>query len=132
MFSDKGKAMEVETTTEDNKTSPQSGEVESELVRIGTSAADDVDDVILRANGHDAVLKRQFRWFSAIGLAFSITNSWIGYLVSLLRYSPHSSALTKMSTEQLRTEPYLWRSCRRLLRTGHCLLRPRHHFRRPE
>ncbi|PLB46239.1 choline transporter [Aspergillus steynii IBT 23096] len=38
------------------------------------------DDAILRANGHDAVLPRQFNWISALGLGFSITNSWIGYL----------------------------------------------------
>ncbi|KAF5517900.1 hypothetical protein CGCA056_v011531 [Colletotrichum aenigma] len=39
-----------------------------------------IDDAILRANGHDQVLKRQFSWVSALGLSFSITNSWIGYL----------------------------------------------------
>jgi hypothetical protein len=40
------------------------------------------DDAILRANGHEAVMPRQFNWISALGLGFSITNSWIGYLVS--------------------------------------------------
>lgn len=40
------------------------------------------DDAILRANGHEAVMPRQFNWLSALGLGFSITNSWIGYLVS--------------------------------------------------
>lgn len=73
--------MESQTVTEESK--PSSGEVENFLVRMETSAADEVDDAVLRANGHDAVLKRQFRWFSALGLAFSITNSWIGYLVFL-------------------------------------------------
>ncbi|KAJ0422828.1 choline transporter [Aspergillus carlsbadensis] len=38
------------------------------------------DDAILRANGHEAVMPRQFNWISALGLGFSITNSWIGYL----------------------------------------------------
>ncbi|KAK1145542.1 hypothetical protein N8T08_004100 [Aspergillus melleus] len=38
------------------------------------------DDAVLRANGHDAVMPRQFNWISALGLGFSITNSWIGYL----------------------------------------------------
>ena len=57
------------------------GEVEELMKRIDTKAADEVDDAILRANGHDAVLQRQFKWISALGLAFSITNSWIGYLV---------------------------------------------------
>lgn len=60
------------------------GEVEDLLGRVGTAAADELDDAILRANGHEAVLQRQFRWFSAFGLAFSITNSWIGYLVRLI------------------------------------------------
>ncbi|EYE90145.1 uncharacterized protein EURHEDRAFT_429636, partial [Aspergillus ruber CBS 135680] len=38
------------------------------------------DDAILRANGHDQVMPRQFNWISALGLGFSITNSWVGYL----------------------------------------------------
>lgn len=54
--------------------------VENLLTNTNTAAADEVDDAILRANGHEAVLQRQFRWISALGLAFSITNSWIGYL----------------------------------------------------
>ncbi|KAF2120327.1 amino acid/polyamine transporter I [Lophiotrema nucula] len=41
---------------------------------------DAVDDAVLRLNGHEAVLERQFSWISALGLAFSITNSWVGYL----------------------------------------------------
>lgn len=43
---------------------------------------EDEDDAILRANGHDQVMPRQFNWISALGLGFSITNSWVGYLVS--------------------------------------------------
>lgn len=39
------------------------------------------DDVILRAQGHDAAMDRQFSWIAALGMAFSITNSWVGYLV---------------------------------------------------
>lgn len=41
----------------------------------------DPDIAILRANGHESVLKRQFNWFSALALGFTITNSWVGYLV---------------------------------------------------
>ncbi|PYH75503.1 amino acid transporter [Aspergillus uvarum CBS 121591] len=41
---------------------------------------EDEDDAVLRANGHEAVMPRQFNWISALGLGFSITNSWIGYL----------------------------------------------------
>lgn len=44
--------------------------------------ADD-DDAILRANGHAAAMPRQSNWLSALGLGFSITNSWIGYLVAI-------------------------------------------------
>ena len=84
MPSNSEKATEVEMSAHDSKPATQTGEIEDVSVRIGTSIADEVDDAILRANGHDAVLKRQFRWFSALGLAFSITNSWIGYLVLLL------------------------------------------------
>ncbi|CAI7587944.1 unnamed protein product [Penicillium bialowiezense] len=40
----------------------------------------DEDDAILRANGHEAAMPRQFTWVSALGLAFSIINSWVGYL----------------------------------------------------
>lgn len=39
------------------------------------------DDALLRAQGHEIVMDRQFNWLAALGLAFSITNSWIGYLV---------------------------------------------------
>lgn len=46
----------------------------------------DMDDAILQANGHKPELKRQFSWISALGLGFSITNSWAGYLVSVV---PH-------------------------------------------
>ncbi|KAE8381889.1 amino acid/polyamine transporter I [Aspergillus bertholletiae] len=40
----------------------------------------DDDDAILRANGHQSAMPRQFNWLSALGLGFSITNSWVGYL----------------------------------------------------
>lgn len=42
---------------------------------------EDEDDATLRANGHDQSMPRQFSWVSALGLGFSITNSWVGYLV---------------------------------------------------
>ncbi|CAG8145989.1 unnamed protein product [Penicillium salamii] len=42
----------------------------------------DEDDAVLRANGHEAAMPRQFTWLSALGLSFSIINSWIGYLSS--------------------------------------------------
>lgn len=40
-----------------------------------------LDDAVLRAQGHDAAMDRQFSWIAALGMAFSITNSWVGYLV---------------------------------------------------
>ncbi|GAW17731.1 hypothetical protein ANO14919_071970 [Xylariales sp. No.14919] len=46
----------------------------------GTISGDNIDDAILRANGHKSELKRQFSWLSSLGLGFSITNSWAGYL----------------------------------------------------
>ncbi|CAG8935032.1 unnamed protein product [Penicillium salamii] len=45
----------------------------------------DEDDAVLRANGHEAAMPRQFTWLSALGLSFSIINSWIGYLVCPIR-----------------------------------------------
>ncbi|KAK1625277.1 amino acid/polyamine transporter I [Colletotrichum phormii] len=44
------------------------------------SKSHDQDDIILRANGHNTAMRRQFSWMSALGLGFSITNSWVGYL----------------------------------------------------
>jgi len=37
------------------------------------------DEAALRAQGHKGELPRQFSAFSALSLAFVITNSWIGY-----------------------------------------------------
>lgn len=42
-----------------------------------------LDDAVLEANGHKAEMPRQFNWISALGLGFSITNSWAGYLVCI-------------------------------------------------
>lgn len=53
----------------------------------------DLDDNILRAQGHEAVLIRQFSWIAALGLGFSITNSWAGYLVRHSRAAAQTSLL---------------------------------------
>jgi choline transport protein len=37
------------------------------------------DELLLRAQGHQGELPRQFSSFSALSLAFVITNSWVGY-----------------------------------------------------
>ncbi|KAB8206400.1 amino acid transporter [Aspergillus parasiticus] len=39
----------------------------------------DLDDAVLRAQGHVAELERSFSWVGAIGLAYSIINSWLSY-----------------------------------------------------
>ena len=58
-------------------------DIEHDDITNQTSAGpEDADDAVLRANGHKSELKRQFNWISALGLGFSITNSWAGYLVS--------------------------------------------------
>lgn len=54
---------------------------------VEETSLEDEDDAVLRANGHEAVMPRQFNWISALGLGFSITNSWIGYLVRTFGYS---------------------------------------------
>lgn len=37
------------------------------------------DELQLRAQGHVAELPRRFSWLATLALAFSITNTWIGY-----------------------------------------------------
>ncbi|KAF7588341.1 hypothetical protein BBP40_005869 [Aspergillus hancockii] len=39
----------------------------------------DLDDAVLRAQGRVAKLERSFSWIGAIGLAYSIINSWLSY-----------------------------------------------------
>lgn len=67
----------------DQRIDAGTGDIEDYVRRLSTNDIAHIDDVVLRANGHEAVLQRQFKWISALGLGFSITNSWIGYLVSL-------------------------------------------------
>lgn len=61
-----------------------SNEGQDVSISNGAILADNPDDLILRANGHKPQMRRQFNWLSALGLGFSITNSWVGYLVSSL------------------------------------------------
>jgi len=60
------------------------------------SAVDDAelsaDELQLRTQGHVGELPRQFSAFAAVALAFSITNSWVGYAGSYP--SPSSSTTT--------------------------------------
>lgn len=43
----------------------------------------DADAAVLAANGHETAMRRSFSWLAALGLGFSITNSWVRYLVRL-------------------------------------------------
>ncbi|KAL8856519.1 MAG: hypothetical protein Q9178_006834 [Gyalolechia marmorata] len=52
----------------------------SELALGNLRDSHDLDDTNLRAQGHEAALQRSFSPLAAVGLAFSITNSWVGYL----------------------------------------------------
>lgn len=71
------------TDDADNQVDTDKGVISDYVRRLSLGPPEEADDAILRANGHEAVLERQFKWISALGLGFSITNSWIGYLVSL-------------------------------------------------
>jgi choline transport protein len=74
--------MNMSSTDKDPAQAKTMVDEDSQSVAHGTILGDDVDDAVLRANGHSSDLKRQFSWISALGLSFSITNSWAGYLVS--------------------------------------------------
>ncbi|CAF9935819.1 MAG: hypothetical protein HETSPECPRED_009909 [Heterodermia speciosa] len=52
----------------------------SELALDNLRDPNDPDDANLRAHGHEAALQRNFSPLAALGLGFSITNSWVGYL----------------------------------------------------
>ena len=70
--------------TETKLTKDEPIQSDSQSIQLGVQSdilKFDDDDAVLRANGHDAIMPRQFNWVSALGLGFSITNSWVGYLV---------------------------------------------------
>ncbi|KAJ5678945.1 amino acid transporter [Penicillium macrosclerotiorum] len=52
---------------------------EAQLETKGLGEALDFDEAILRAQGHRVQLERSFSWLGALGLAFSIVNSWLTY-----------------------------------------------------
>ncbi|KAK4870736.1 hypothetical protein LT330_005084 [Penicillium expansum] len=69
--------------TETKLTKDEPIQSDSQSIQLGVQSdilKFDDDDAVLRANGHDAIMPRQFNWVSALGLGFSITNSWVGYL----------------------------------------------------
>lgn len=69
-----------------------------DLIVVGSiNSVEDADDVVLRANGHDPAMQRQFKWLSALGLAFSITNSWVGYLVCVCLWNFSLTAVALLS-----------------------------------
>lgn len=73
---------------EDETKNPAEPSGKEELIVGIINTVEDADDVVLRANGHDPAMQRQFKWLSALGLAFSITNSWVGYLVCPWNFLP--------------------------------------------
>ncbi|KAL8959294.1 MAG: hypothetical protein Q9193_003817, partial [Seirophora villosa] len=52
----------------------------SEIALESLGDVNDLDDANLRAQGHEVALQRSFSPLSALGLGFSITASWAGYL----------------------------------------------------
>ncbi|KAL4939267.1 hypothetical protein BDV06DRAFT_225179 [Aspergillus oleicola] len=52
----------------------------TEIEAVADETPTTADDIMLAAMGHKPELRRQFSWLSALGLGFSITNSWVGYL----------------------------------------------------
>ena len=79
MHPEKGTVESVATEDGEKKTT-ETRRVEGSF-DVGEVDKVDFDDVVLQANGHRVGMPRQFNWISALGLGFSITNSWIGYLV---------------------------------------------------
>lgn len=61
---------------------------EAHLETKDVGEAFDVDEVILRAQGHTAQLERSFSWMGALGLAFrsvhSHYRSWFASMLTLL------------------------------------------------
>jgi hypothetical protein len=107
------------------------GNQDNESIARGSILGDNVDDAVLRANGHKSDLKRQFNWLSALSLGFSITNSWVGYLVSLPSHYNSTRATNKIS-ELLRSKPHLWRTPGLHLGPRCCVRRAVHHHPRPQ
>ncbi|KAF1949876.1 amino acid transporter [Byssothecium circinans] len=80
------------TGSKSDKKAPSDGIIQNEFAASDDSdkgaiaqvekgrTTDEIDNAILKLNGHEAVLERRFSWVSALGLAFSITNSWVGFL----------------------------------------------------
>ena len=108
--------------------------LEDELHRGSLKNVEEIDDVINRANGHETAMLRQFKWISALGLAFSITNSWVGYLVRFLLPIPikatRNADTVRFPIELLRYKFGLWRPSERNLRSDCCLFRAMDHHSR--
>ncbi|KAL8666977.1 MAG: hypothetical protein Q9168_007356, partial [Polycauliona sp. 1 TL-2023] len=65
--------------SEKNTSTDRTGD-SGELALENLSPSHDLDDANLLAQGHEASLQRSFSPLAAVGLGFSITNSWVGYL----------------------------------------------------
>ena len=73
-----GKDAPIQTTDIHEKDSNSA--VTAEAASIVDLPVSKIDDAVLRAQGHEAAMPRSFSMMSALGLGFSITNSWVGYL----------------------------------------------------
>ncbi|KAL2052038.1 hypothetical protein ABVK25_007730 [Lepraria finkii] len=69
-----------ETWSPDGRGSSESENDGPQLALESLTDSSDLDNANLRAQGHEAALQRSFSPLAAIGLGFSITNSWVGYL----------------------------------------------------
>ncbi|KAJ3466538.1 hypothetical protein MRS44_004102 [Fusarium solani] len=67
------------TDTKHRELKRTSSNNQGETILIPDHHGDDLDNAILRAQGHEAALPRSFSWGGAIGLGYSITNSWMSY-----------------------------------------------------
>ncbi|KAJ5820639.1 hypothetical protein N7474_006230 [Penicillium riverlandense] len=77
------------------------GPVESVGLGYLSSDANDIDDAILRAQGHKAAMPRLFSAMSSLGLMFCVMNSWVGAMSTFgqnLRYGGPQCAIFALVT----------------------------------
>ncbi|KAI9718467.1 MAG: hypothetical protein M1828_006712 [Chrysothrix sp. TS-e1954] len=70
----------VKTQWSSQRPDASTSDSSNDLALDSIGDAYDVDGEQLRAHGHETALQRSFSPLAAIGLGFSITNSWVGYL----------------------------------------------------
>lgn len=65
--------------------------VSLESIQDGEIGFLDLDDGVTPEINGDG-MPRQFNWLSTLGISFSITNSWAGYLVSIYARASQTSS----------------------------------------